>query len=104
MDRKEYLQKMQSYREELQAESKKNRETLDNLANMRHYTTGISMPLAKSKATMPVVTSFRWKHKEKMPYATTSTTISPIPMTNTTSHCMKKSRICPWQPKKWSMK
>lgn len=33
MDRKEYLQKMQSYREELQAESKRNRETLDKLAN-----------------------------------------------------------------------
>jgi hypothetical protein len=33
MDRKEYLQKMQSYREELQAESKKNRETLGKLAN-----------------------------------------------------------------------
>lgn len=33
MTREEYLNQMQSYREELQAESKKNRETLGKLAN-----------------------------------------------------------------------
>ncbi len=33
MKREEYLEQMQSYREELQAECKKKRETLDKLAN-----------------------------------------------------------------------